>query len=212
VRYSGGTPSIDVTERGREVVQRMLHADETAFDEFFEDNFPRLYRFALARMHHDHDAAEEVVQATICAAITKLRTYRGEAPLFTWLCTFCRHEIGAHYERLRREPPLSDLVERHADVTDALESLWVSSSAGPEDLFHQHEVVQLVHVALDRLPRRYAEALEWKYVESLSVKEIAARLSLTPKAAESLLTRARMAFREGFSSLMPEAWNRASAT
>lgn len=189
----------------------MLRGDESAFDEFFEDNFPRLYRFALVRMHHDPDAAEEVVQATICAALAKLRTYRGEAALFTWLCTFCRHEISAHYARLRREPPLTELVEQQADVTAALESLS-ALSADPEQLLQQHEVVRLVHVALDRLPRRYADALEWKYVDSLSVNEIAARLGLTPKAAESLLTRARAAFRDGFSTLMQGGWDRADAT
>jgi len=190
----------------------MLRGDESAFDEFFEDNFPRLYRFALARMNHDHHAAEEVVQATICAAIAKLRTYRGEAALFTWLCTFCRHEISAHYARLKREPPLTELVEEQEDVMAALESLWVLSGASADDLVRQHEVERLVRVALDRLPRHYADALAWKYVESLSVKEIAARLGLTPKAAESLLTRARVAFRDGFTALMPDTWNRADAT
>jgi RNA polymerase sigma-70 factor (ECF subfamily) len=190
----------------------MLRGDESAFDEFFEDNSPRLYRFALVRMHHDHDAAEEVVQAAICAAIAKLRTYRGEAALFTWLCTFCRHEISAHYARLKRQPPFTELVEEDDDVMAALDSLWVQSGRGPDDLVQQQEVERLVHVALDRLPRHYANALEWKYVESLSVNEIAARLGLTPKAAESLLTRARVAFRGGFSALMPGTWNRADAT
>jgi RNA polymerase sigma-70 factor (ECF subfamily) len=190
----------------------MLRGDESAFDEFFADHFPRLYRFALVRMHHDHDAAEEVVQATICAAISKLCTYRGEAPLFTWLCTFCRHEISAHYTRLRREPPFSELIDPHPDAMAALESLWMSSEAGPEDLIRQHEVVRLVRDVLDRLPRRYADALEWKYVESLSVGEIAVRLGSTPKAAESLLARARAAFREGISILMPDAWGGAGAT
>jgi DNA-directed RNA polymerase specialized sigma24 family protein len=38
--------------------------------------------------------------------------------------------------------------------------------------------------------------LEWKYVDGLSVKEIADRLAVGPKAAESLLTRARTACRE----------------
>ena len=56
-------------------------------------------------------------------------------------------------------------------------------------------------VALDQLPQHYGNALEWKYLEGLPVKEIASRLKLSPKAAESLLTRAREAFRECFTSL-----------
>jgi DNA-directed RNA polymerase specialized sigma24 family protein len=37
-------------------------------------------------------------------------------------------------------------------------------------------------------------------VLGLSVEEIAERLGLGPKAAESLLSRARQAFREGFAA------------
>ena len=54
---------------------------------------------------------------------------------------------------------------------------------------------------LDGLPARYGDALEWKYVEGLPVVEIAARLAVSPKAAESLLTRAREAFRDAFATL-----------
>jgi DNA-directed RNA polymerase specialized sigma24 family protein len=38
--------------------------------------------------------------------------------------------------------------------------------------------------------------LEWKYVDGLAVADIAVRLDIGVKAAESLLTRARGAFRE----------------
>ncbi|HYU25878.1 MAG TPA: sigma factor-like helix-turn-helix DNA-binding protein, partial [Thermoanaerobaculia bacterium] len=57
-------------------------------------------------------------------------------------------------------------------------------------------------VALDRLPRHYGDVLEWKYIEGAAVNEIAVRLGTTAKAAESLLTRARSAFREAFTTLV----------
>jgi RNA polymerase sigma-70 factor (ECF subfamily) len=186
----------------RDLARRMLAGDESAFDEFFRETFPRLYRFALTRMNHDEGAAEEVVQAALCAAVTRLRTYRGEASLFTWLCTFCRHEISAYYERQRREAPVLALMEHDAEVEGALESLWAQSGAGQEDRLVRRDLSRLVHTTLDRLPDHYADALEWKYVDSLSVKEIAARFGLSAKATESLLTRARTAFRDGFRALM----------
>jgi RNA polymerase sigma-70 factor, ECF subfamily len=184
------------------LVRRMLAGDERTFDEFFEAYFPGLYRFALARMRQDADAAEEVVQATLVAAISKLRTYRGEAALFTWLCAFCRYEIAGYYRRIHRQPITVELVGQNPEVIAALESLWVLTQDGPEAALQRGEVGRLVHVVLDELPPRYAEALEWKYIDGFSVNDIAARLSLTPKAAESLLTRARSAFRDGFSTLM----------
>ena len=185
----------------RELVQRMLSGDERAFTEFFDGYFPGLFRFALARVGRNEDAAEEVVQATLCAAIAKLQTFRGEAALFTWLCTFCRHEVSAFYRRTGRNHAAVALVEDDPEVAAALESLAAASDSGPEAAMRRDETARLVYLLLDRLPPRYAAALEWKYIDGLSVTEIAARFDLTAKATESMLTRAREAFREGFSIL-----------
>ena len=186
--------------RDRGLARRMLAGEERAFDEFFEGHFPGLYRFALTRLNHDEDAAEEVAQAAICKAISKMKTYRGEAALFTWLCTFCRHEISAYVKKNRRQLPQVDLIEDRPEVRAALESIGASLE-GPEQVLDRHEIGRLVQVTLDQLPPRYGNALEWKYLEGLSVKEIALRLELSPKAAESLLTRAREAFRDAFTAL-----------
>jgi RNA polymerase sigma-70 factor (ECF subfamily) len=193
-----------VTE-DRELVRRMLRGDERAFGEFFDASFPGLYRFALARLDRDEAAAEEVAQAALCKAISKLATFRGEAALFTWLCTFCRHEISAWCRRKRRFPRQIGLVEELPEVRAALESLPASLAEGPAAALDRKEIGRLVQVALDHLPAHYGDALEWKYLEGLSVKEIAARLGLSAKAAESLLVRAREAFRDGFSTLMQGA-------
>lgn len=186
--------------RDRQLARRVISGEERAFDELFDGHFPGLYRFALARLDGDEDAAEEVAQATLCKAISKLTTYRGEAALFTWLCAFCRHEIGAFYRSRGRAAARIDLVEDNPQVRAALESLGASYDA-PDQALARSEIGRLVQVALDQLPAKYGHALEWKYVEGLSVREIAARLDLSPKAAESLLTRAREAFREGFTAL-----------
>ncbi len=189
-----------MNRRDRGLLRRMLAGDQRAFDEFFDGHFPGLYRFALARLNHDENAAEDVAQATICKALTKLGTYRGEAALFTWLCTFCRHEISAFYKRSKVTARQVDLIEDTPEVRAALESLG-GVFEGPENAFDRAEIGRLVQVALDQLPSHYGHALEWKYLEGLSVKEIAEKLKLSPKAVESLLTRAREAFRDGFSTL-----------
>ena len=179
--------------KDRDLARRMLAGEEKAFEEFFEGHFPALYRFALARVGRDHDAAEEVAQAALCRAISKLHTFRGEAALLTWLCTFCRHEIAAYHARQGRRPEV-DLPEEGWEVVAALESL------APDQALEREEVARHVHVTLDRLPPHYAEVLERKYVDGDSVHEIATKMGTTPKAAESLLTRAREAFRDLFSA------------
>ena len=87
------------------------------------------------------------------------------------------------------------LAEDLPEIRAALESL-----AGDENLLQRRETARLVQTILDQLPFRYGDALEWKYIDGLTVAEIAARLALSPKAAESTLTRARNAFRDAFST------------
>lgn len=190
---------------GRRQVGRLLRGDEAAFEEFFDIHFPALFRFAASRLGGDQDAAEEVAQAALCRAVTRLHTYRGEASLLTWLCTICRHEISAWRERRGKEPAV-ELNEDRPEVRAALESLASGRDEGPGGLLERAELRRLVHSALDHLPDHYGKALELKYIEGLSVREIADRLAVGPKAAESLLTRARDAFRDAFDTLRGGSW------
>jgi RNA polymerase sigma-70 factor (ECF subfamily) len=195
---------VDVTDEllnDRRLVQRMLAGDEDAFDAFFNAYFPLLYRFALSRLGGNVEVAEDVVQRTLCIAVDRASTWRGEAALMTWLCAICRREISGHFRRAGRRPPHVELTENLPEVRAALESLS-SSTTDPEQAAVRSELAGLVHVALDRLPPHYGQVLEWKYLDGESMKEIAARLSSTPKAVESLLARARMAYRDALSTLL----------
>ena len=181
-----------------ELVRRMLGGEEGAFDEFFADYFPRLFRFAVLRLR-DPDAAEDMVQASLIAAVRHLSSWRGEATLFTWLCTICRREISAWEKRTSRGVSVS-LAEDDPGLRAALDSIAAAADA-PDAGLARADAGRIVQLALDHLPPRYSRALEWKYLEELSVDDIAGRLQCTPKAAESLLTRARDAFREAFAAL-----------
>ncbi len=194
----------------RALAERMLAGDNEAFEAFFAGHFPALYRFALTRLR-DPELTRDIVQSAICKAIAHLRTYRGEATLAAWLFTICRHEISAHFRRSKRAPSAVEMVEEAPEVRAALDSL-PASFAGPEKQLQDKELAHFVHATLDRLPPHYGQVLEWKYVDGLPVKEIAQRLQVAPKAAESLLTRARKAFREGFASfgLSFDPWTRDS--
>jgi RNA polymerase sigma-70 factor (ECF subfamily) len=182
----------------RELVRRMLGGDEAAFDEFFADYFPRLFRFALLRLR-DPDAAEDIVQTSLIAAMRHLSSWRGEASLFTWLCTICRREIGAWQKRTSRHVLVS-IEDDDRSLRAALDSIGAAADA-PDAELARADTGRIVQLALDHLPPRYSRALEMKYLEELSVDDIAGRLQCTPKAAESLLTRARDAFRDAFAAI-----------
>ena len=184
-----------------ELARRMVGGDERAVGEFFDRYFPGLFRFASARLGADSDHAEEIVQITLCRAISKLETYRGRSGLFTWLCAFCRNEIAAFYQRRNRMPHEVGLEDETPDVRDALMQNAGEFGEDPSASLGRKEVARCVRGVLERLPGTYGDILEWKYIEGASVTEIASRLGVSSKAAESALTRARIAFRKGFDAL-----------
>lgn len=189
-------PAADHSE-DLELVGRMLAGEGRAFETFGERHFRALYRFACARLAGDRDLTREIVQIAVTKALGKLDTYRGEASLLTWLCSCCRNEILMHWRRRRSAPEDLELVEG----LEPAAGFGMERPGDPEAVFLVRERAGLVHTALDGLPDHYARALEWKYLDRLPVEEIASRLGLKGKAAESLLTRARQAFRTSYESL-----------
>ncbi len=179
----------------RELVRSLLRGDEAAFDQFVADFYPRLYRFAYRRLDGNPDLALDIVQTVFEKVIPRLASWRGEAPLFSWMCGFARFAIAAV-----RKNALPEVADDDPNIRAVLESLPALEDT-PDREHERKELGRAVRIVLDHLPRHYASALEWKYVSGLSVQEIAGRLAMTPKAAESLLTRARDAFRDAFTEL-----------
>jgi len=188
----------------RRLVKRLLAHDRDAFNAFFDGYFPRLYRFARTRLGGDPDTTKEIVQVTLTKAIRKLSSYRGEAALFTWLCTICRNEIADHRAKVARERQHVVLTEDATEIRAAVEAIAAPQSDEPEHNFRRLEATRLIQVALDQLPTHYGNALEWKYVYGFSVEEIAAKLGVGVEAAQSLLARAKRGFQEVYGALTSE--------
>jgi RNA polymerase sigma-70 factor (ECF subfamily) len=182
----------------------MLAGDERAFTSFFDDYFPRVYRFALPRLNSDADAAADVVQATLVKAMRKLADFRGDASLFTWVCQICRHEVVNY---LRQEGRHASVVriDDSPDLRAAVDAIAGPEIEEPANRYSQAEVRHLVRTILDRLPPRYGNALAMKYVEGLSVDEIGVKLGIGTTAAQSLLARARVAFRDAVEAVFGSA-------
>jgi RNA polymerase sigma-70 factor (ECF subfamily) len=184
----------------RSLASRVAAGDQDAFDGFFREYFPRLYRFILSRVDNNPGLAEEIVQRTMCIVVRKMGSFRGEALLFTWLCQICRNEARAVYRKHKLEFQEDIPIEDHPAVQAALESV-MSDDHRPESARRHEEISHFVTVTLEHLPTNYATALEMKYIQGNSVAEIAAKLEVGEKAAESLLSRARAAFKERFRSI-----------
>jgi len=171
----------------------IARGEEGAFRSFFDEAFPRVFRFVL-RHCGNPSLAEELTQDALITALERMPAYRGESALMSWVLGIARHLM------LRRRAVDARLLrfEDEVDMETLLEGLI--ERHGPEQRLDREQLVHRVHSVLDRLPSPYSECLEGKYVLGLSVRDMAAQQGRSEKSVESTLSRARLAFRQAFAA------------
>ena len=183
--------------------KRALAGDREAINQLVQACLEPLYRFCLYRLGGNRHLCEEVVQETLVRAIGELPRYepsRGEGHVFPWLTGLARNEIR---RVLSREQGTASLEAIWARMDEDLRDILCRLESEPlaEDVLEREETREMVNATMSQLPGHYREALEAKYVARRSVRDIAKELATTEKAIESLLSRARQAFRDTFLAL-----------
>ena len=183
--------------------RRALAGDREAVALLARDALPPLFQFCLYRVGKDRHLCEEVVQETLVRALRDLHRYEPERAnnnVFPWLTGLARNEISRVLARDRRRLSLDELWSRLDRELLAVYERLEDEPLADEALLRE-ETRELVNVTLSQLPSHYREALEAKYVRGASVHDLAELWHTTDKAVESLLTRARKAFRATFQAL-----------
>jgi RNA polymerase sigma-70 factor, ECF subfamily len=187
----GGVAS-DPDELAREesaLREAVLAGNDTAWTVLYHRHVEALYAFVWHRCGRRHDRAEEMAQETWLVAVRRMKTFDPLRGTFeAWLKGIAVNVVNNHRRRWQRD--------------DRLQSL---DGDPPPPVEHRSQAGEQLSLALTALPDRYQSVLRAKYEERLSVIEIAARLRSTPKAAESLLSRARDALRRVYDGLGNDA-------
>ena len=161
-----------------------VRGDPEAWRRLFDAAYDRVRAYCRWRCGELRDVADDCEQQTWLVAVARLRRFDPRhGPFAAWVVGVAANVVRAEVRRrTRRGRPLS------------------AEPAAPCDAARR-ERAEAVAAALSALPARYEAVLRAKYLDGDSVETIAAATSSTPKAVESLLTRAREAFRTAY----PEA-------
>jgi RNA polymerase sigma-70 factor (ECF subfamily) len=171
----------------RAVRDAILDGDVDAWRAWYSAYFDRLARYVRWRCGGLADLAQDVTQETWLAAIRRLRSFDpGRGPFFAWLRGIAANAArNACRARRRQGQRCRSLV-----VGD--------DSPGPTVDRAATEKAERVALALAALPDHYEAVLRAKYLDQMTVEQIALAEGTSPKGVESLLTRARQAFRSAY--------------
>jgi RNA polymerase sigma-70 factor (ECF subfamily) len=159
--------------------------DESRFRDWYDATLPRVYRYLAARCGGDDALAEELTQQTFVQAIRHRDRFDGRSDVVTWMCAIGRNKLVDHYRRHGRD------VRRH-------ERLIAGHVEAPDAPWRAAETRDAVETAMAQLPSDQRLALLFRYLDGLSVREVARAIGRSEKATESLLARGREGFRRAY--------------
>ncbi|MDP6478206.1 MAG: sigma factor [Nitrospinaceae bacterium] len=76
-----------------------------------------LFRYTLVRVN-DPDAAQEIVQVTLLAALESDKSFEGSSSEKIWLFGILKHKILDHYRRLKKHKTFDLVPEDDTDPFD----------------------------------------------------------------------------------------------
>jgi RNA polymerase sigma-70 factor (ECF subfamily) len=154
----------------------------TALLALYDRALPQVYGYLVSRCGSPA-LAEDLTAETFLAAVTALQ--RGTAELTTgWLVTVARRKLVDHWRRSARDERKLQLAANEPSVDEP-----------PWD--EQLDATRAGAV-LSELGAHHRAALTLRYVDAMSVPEVAEHIGRTLHATEALLVRARSAFRRAY--------------
>lgn len=159
----------------------VLAGDAAAWAAWVNETFDQVAGYVRWRCGGDAGLADDAVQDAWLTAARKLRDFDPDrGPFEAWVCGIAANVVRNYLRaKARRSERVRPLASDPAQPEAAERGEWVA-------------------LALAALPERYERVLRAKYLDGRSVAEIAAAWGESEKAVESLLTRARQAFREAY--------------
>jgi RNA polymerase sigma-70 factor (ECF subfamily) len=174
-----------------------VHAD---FDQIVRQHQRRIYRVLLG-MLRDSDAAETLTQECFLRAYRHRKGFRGDSSVETWLMRIAINLARDHVKSRRRAFWARLFDWRTQDPEREAHLLEVAGDApSPERVLAAREQVAAVRVVVDKLPARQREVFVLRFVEEMTLEEIAQETGAELGTVKSHLHRAVAAVRSRIKS------------
>lgn len=154
--------------------------DREAFELFFLENHRRVFSVALNFFGGDSQIAEDITQQVFLKIFTKIRDFRGDSEITTWLYRITTNACIDEQKKRRRFSFFSDLFVFYEPKT---------KRKTQDEKFESEEISGEVQKGLATLDVKFRLPILLKHVEGLSYREIAEILDCSEGTIASRLNR-----------------------
>ncbi len=157
----------------RTLIKKCQRGDRQAFDELIRLYYDYVSGFLL-KTTADESLAEDLTQETFLKMIRSIETFDlgGSAGFGTWLITIAKN---CYIDHLRR----------NRITLEDIDSLPLEDEHSVADEVERKLRYEQLLAALETLPPEQAAAIRLKYVEELTLAQIAERFGVPPKTIKS---------------------------
>lgn len=183
------------------MIKAAQNGDFDAFNRLIAGQKDKVYGLAL-KLTGNREDAEDIVQETFLKAVDNIDKFRMESSFGTWLYSIALNQIKARAVMQRRMDmkPIEDyLPQAHDDA-----SVDLFDWGGPHKHLERKQIQELIETTLSEMAYIYSAPFILRYMEDMSVGEIARVLKISVPAAKSRILRARLALREKLTEVLRE--------
>lgn len=177
------------TSRMDRLVKRILEGDAQAVAEFYTQYVGKIRTYLRKRLPDTEDI-DAFTNDIFLDAIDSLPLFEGKSSLATWLYKIAHHKVVDWY----RKKKINSLLLSQLPFLEIV----AQEVYQPEFQYEKKKLKDKIEYTLRSMSATYREILKLHYEEQKSIKEIALIMDMSPKAAESLLFRARQQFKRNY--------------
>lgn len=170
------------------LVQRVLDGDQSAFRNLIV-KYQRLVEHMVGRLVEGREDREDLCQEIFIKIYFRLKWFRFDAKLSTWIATIAYRESINFLRKKHRRPVLTDM-----NNDNRLSNL--ADENRPDQIVETNDIYANIEEWIRELPEMYRIILTLFHTEGFKYEEIAVITGLPDGTVKSYLFRARKVLKE----------------
>lgn len=154
-------------------------------EEMFDSYSRGIYNFLLLKTRGNRDVADDLLSETFLSAHKSLSGLKHNQNLNSWLIKIAHRRFIDYQRKQAREQKILQTLE--PPKKDSKE--W-------DDEIQDKKKTVLLNLAIKNLKHTYAQILQMKYYEGLSINEIAEKTDKTASSVQNIMFRAKEALKK----------------
>lgn len=173
-----------------EIIQKLQQGNEQAFRQVVE-KYQKLVVNTCNGMVHNKEDAEDIAQEVFIEVVRSIHKFRADSKLSTWLYRIAVNRSLNYIRDHKKNKWFQSFDETVKQKIALFEKTQNNPADHPEYNIENNERAQMLHAAIDSLPKNQKVAFTLSKYEDLSYQEISDVMNVSISSVESLLHRAK---------------------